>query len=56
MTNGCEHAPRPGARSEERGITAIEYAVMASAIVAIVVAAMAVLGPKILAAFTAIAS
>jgi len=34
-------------RKSDEGITAIEYAVMAAAIVAIVVAAVAILGTKI---------
>jgi len=34
-------------RKSEEGITAIEYAVMAAAIVAVVVAAVAILGTKI---------
>ena len=34
-------------RKSEEGITAIEYAVMAAAIVAIIVAAVAILGTKI---------
>ncbi|MCW2800774.1 MAG: hypothetical protein JWQ70_2246 [Aeromicrobium sp.] len=43
-------------QSNEWGVTAIEYAVMASAIVAIIVAAVAILAPKILGAFSAIPS
>jgi pilus assembly protein Flp/PilA len=34
-------------RKSEEGITAIEYAVMAAAIVAVIVAAVAILGTKI---------
>jgi len=41
-------------RKSEEGITAIEYAVMAAAIVAVVVAAVAVLGTKINALFNGI--
>ena len=41
-------------RKSEEGITAIEYAVMAAAIVAIIVAAVAVLGTKINSLFNGI--
>ena len=41
-------------RKSEEGITAIEYAVMAAAIVAVVLAAVTVLGSKINALFNGI--
>jgi Flp pilus assembly pilin Flp len=41
-------------RKNEEGITAIEYAVMAAAIVAIIVAAVAILGTKINSLFNGI--
>jgi Flp pilus assembly pilin Flp len=41
-------------RKNEEGITAIEYAVMAAAIVAIIVAALAILGTKINSLFNGI--
>ena len=41
-------------RKSEVGITAIEYAVMASAIVAVIVAAVAILGTKINSLFNGI--
>ena len=41
-------------RKSEEGITAIEYAVMAAAIVAVIVAAVAILGTKINSLFNGI--
>jgi Flp pilus assembly pilin Flp len=41
-------------RKSDEGITAIEYAIMAAAIVAVIVAAMTVLGTKINSLFSGI--
>ena len=41
-------------RKDEKGVTAIEYALMAGGIAVIIVAALAILGPKINGLFTAI--
>ncbi|MCW2800773.1 MAG: Flp/Fap pilin component [Aeromicrobium sp.] len=41
-------------RRDEEGITAIEYAVMAASIVAVIAAAMVILGGKINSLFTGI--
>ncbi len=41
-------------RKDEEGVTAIEYALMAAGIAVIVVAALALLGPKINGLFTGI--
>ncbi len=38
---------RAEARKDEKGVTAIEYALMAGGIAVIIVAALAILGPKI---------
>jgi pilus assembly protein Flp/PilA len=38
---------RAEARKDEKGVTAIEYALMAGGIALIIVAALAILGPKI---------
>ena len=45
---------RAEARKDEKGVTAIEYALMAGGIAVIIVAALAVLGPKINTLFTKI--
>ncbi len=39
-------------RKDEKGVTAIEYALMAGGIALIIVAALAILGPKINTLFT----
>lgn len=42
-------------RKKEEGVTAIEYALMAAGVAVIIVAALAILGPKIEGLFTDIA-
>lgn len=41
-------------RKDEKGVTAIEYALMAGGIALLIVAALAILGPKINGLFTGI--